>query len=50
VFLSGNMQKVTPVTEFEGTHYQIGPVTRGRAKCTGTGRIRRPEPLLRQKR
>jgi branched-chain amino acid aminotransferase len=28
VFLSGNLQKVTPVTEFEGTHYQIGPVTR----------------------
>jgi branched-chain amino acid aminotransferase len=28
VFLSGNMQKVTPVTEFEGTHYQHGPVTR----------------------
>ena len=28
VFLSGNMNKVTPVTEFEGTNYQIGPVTR----------------------
>ena len=28
VFLSGNMNKVTPVTEFDGTHYQIGPVTR----------------------
>ena len=28
VFLSGNMQKVTPVTEFDGTHYQVGPVTR----------------------
>lgn len=28
VFLSGNMSKVTPVTEFDGTHYQIGPVTR----------------------
>lgn len=28
VFLSGNASKVTPVTEFEGTHYQIGPVTR----------------------
>ena len=27
VFLSGNMAKVTPVTEFEGTHYQPGPVT-----------------------
>lgn len=28
VFLSGNMNKVTPVTEFAGTHYQVGPVTR----------------------
>ena len=28
VFLSGNLQKVTPVTEFEGTHYQVGPVTK----------------------
>lgn len=28
VFLSGNMSKVTPVAEFEGTHYQHGPVTR----------------------
>ncbi len=28
VFMSGNMSKVTPVTEFEGTHYQIGPMTR----------------------
>ncbi len=28
VFLSGNMSKVTPVTEFEGTMYQHGPVTR----------------------
>jgi branched-chain amino acid aminotransferase len=28
VFMSGNMNKVTPVTEFEGTHYQHGPVTR----------------------
>ncbi len=28
VFLSGNMTKVTPVTEFDGTHYQIGPMTR----------------------
>ena len=28
VFLSGNMSKVTPVVEFEGTHYQVGPVTR----------------------
>lgn len=28
VFLSGNYSKVTPVTEFDGTNYQIGPVTR----------------------
>lgn len=28
VFLSGNMHKVTPVTEFDGTHYQIGPITK----------------------
>ena len=28
VFMSGNLMKVTPVTEFEGTHYQHGPVTR----------------------
>lgn len=28
VFLSGNMSKVMPVTEFDGTHYQVGPVTR----------------------
>jgi len=28
VFLSGNMSKVTPVTEFEGTMYQHGPLTR----------------------
>ena len=28
VFLSGNMMKVTPVSAFEDTHYQIGPVTR----------------------
>jgi branched-chain amino acid aminotransferase len=28
VFLSGNMMKVTPVTEFDGTHYQHGPLTR----------------------
>jgi branched-chain amino acid aminotransferase len=28
VFLSGNMNKVTPVTEFDGTNYQVGPVTR----------------------
>jgi branched-chain amino acid aminotransferase len=28
VFLSGNMSKVTPVTAFEDTQYQVGPVTR----------------------
>lgn len=28
VFLSGNMTKVTPVTEIDDTSYQIGPVTR----------------------
>ena len=28
VFLSGNMMKVTPVTAFEDTQYQLGPVTR----------------------
>lgn len=28
VFMSGNMNKVTPVTEFDGTRYQVGPVTR----------------------
>jgi branched-chain amino acid aminotransferase len=28
VFLSGNFSKVTPVTEFDGTHYQHGPVTK----------------------
>lgn len=28
VFLSGNMNKVTPVTAFEDTSYQVGPVTR----------------------
>lgn len=28
VFLSGNMSKVTPVTEFDGTKYPHGPVTR----------------------
>ncbi len=28
VFLSGNYSKVTPVTEFDGTNYQIGPLTR----------------------
>ncbi len=28
VFLSGNFAKVTPVVEFDGTHYQHGPVTK----------------------
>jgi branched-chain amino acid aminotransferase len=28
VFLSGNMTKVTPVTRFEDTHSQVGPMTR----------------------
>ncbi|MDJ0627762.1 MAG: branched-chain amino acid aminotransferase [Rhodobacter sp.] len=28
VFMSGNMMKVTPVTEFDGAHFQVGPVTR----------------------
>ena len=28
VFMSGNMNKVTPVVEFDGTLYQPGPVTR----------------------
>ncbi|MDJ0821714.1 MAG: branched-chain amino acid aminotransferase [Paracoccaceae bacterium] len=28
VFLSGNMNKVTPVTGFEDTSYQVGPITR----------------------
>jgi branched-chain amino acid aminotransferase len=28
VFMSGNMSKVTPVTEFDGTSYQVGPVAR----------------------
>ncbi|SHF38627.1 branched-chain amino acid aminotransferase [Ruegeria intermedia] len=28
VFMSGNMNKVTPVTAFDDTQYQIGPVTR----------------------
>jgi len=28
VFMSGNMTKVTPVTEFDGTHYQHGPITK----------------------
>lgn len=28
VFLTGNMSKVTPVTEFDGTSYQVGPVAR----------------------
>lgn len=28
VFMTGNMSKITPVTEFDGTQYQVGPVTR----------------------
>lgn len=28
MFMSGNMNKVTPVVQFDCTHYQIGPVTR----------------------
>jgi len=28
VFLTGNLSKVTPVTEFDGTRYEIGPVAR----------------------
>lgn len=28
VFLSGNMSKVTPITAFDDTQYQIGPLTR----------------------
>ncbi|AVO38323.1 branched-chain amino acid aminotransferase [Pukyongiella litopenaei] len=28
VFMSGNMNKVTPVTRFEDSSYQVGPVTR----------------------
>ena len=28
VFMSGNLMKVTPVTEFDGTPYQAGPLTR----------------------
>ena len=28
VFLSGNMNKVTPVTAFDDTAYQVGPITR----------------------
>lgn len=28
VFLSGNMMKVTPVTGFDDTSYQVGPITR----------------------
>lgn len=28
VFMSGNMNKVTPITAFEDTSYQMGPVTR----------------------
>ena len=28
IFLSGNLQKVTPVSAFDDTRYQIGPITR----------------------
>ena len=28
VFMTGNLNKVTPVLEFEGTHYQHGPVAK----------------------
>lgn len=28
VFLSGNLMKITPIKEFDGTNYQIGPMTR----------------------
>jgi branched-chain amino acid aminotransferase len=28
VFMSGNMMKVTPIKEFDGTHYQQGPLTK----------------------
>lgn len=28
VFMSGNMMKVTPVTAFDDTNYQVGPVTK----------------------
>lgn len=28
VFMSGNMMKVTPVSEFDGSSYELGPVTR----------------------
>ncbi|MCW1956014.1 branched-chain amino acid aminotransferase [uncultured Lentibacter sp.] len=28
VFLSGNMSKITPVTAFDDTSYQVGPITR----------------------
>lgn len=28
IFLSGNMAKVTPITAFEDTQYQVGPTTR----------------------
>ena len=28
VFMSGNMAKVTAISEFDGTHYQMGPITK----------------------
>lgn len=28
IFMTGNMTKVTPVSQFEDTHYQVGPIAR----------------------
>ncbi|MCB1367922.1 MAG: branched-chain amino acid aminotransferase [Rhodobacteraceae bacterium] len=28
VFITGNLSKIMPVTQFDDTHYQVGPVTR----------------------
>ncbi len=28
LFMSGNLNKVTPVIEFDGTHYQMGPIAK----------------------
>jgi hypothetical protein len=39
VFMTGNLNKVTPVVEFDGTHYQHGPIAeKARVRSTGTGR------------
>jgi hypothetical protein len=38
VFMTGNLNKVTPVVEFDGTHYQRGPIAKRPAISTGTGR------------